>query len=179
MCDCTLENVQLKLKGEKSIIQTRRLTVQPIFLPSTSPIFMQSLKQKVMKVKRNHFYPLSEAHPIFGSASWLTRCRWMNSWPRCVRDLMPPFLGHGITQLSRKSMFLFWLCHWFTGWKLEIIWFLHTLCWNHASRSQHDCQKTQSHSPPALRHSFPILHCCLNKPQGKIEVRQHLLLGYF
>lgn len=63
MCGCILENAQLKSKRErKGIIQTKRLTVQPIFLPSTSPIFMQSLKQKVMKVKRNDVYPLIAKH---------------------------------------------------------------------------------------------------------------------
>lgn len=30
---------------------------------------------------------------------------WVSSWPRCVRDFVPPFLGHGIPQSSRKPMF--------------------------------------------------------------------------
>lgn len=72
MCGCILENTQLKQKRErKSIIQTKRLTVQPIFLPSTSPIFMQSLKQKVMTVKKNDIYPLIVKHTSENRHIWL------------------------------------------------------------------------------------------------------------
>lgn len=39
--------------------------MQPIFLPSTSPIFMQSLKQKVIKVKRNGSFISRDKHWIF------------------------------------------------------------------------------------------------------------------
>lgn len=152
MCGCILENTQLKQKRErKSIIQTKRLTVQPIFLPSTSPIFMQSLKQKVMTVKKNDIYPLIVKHTSENRHIWLgertetiqPKGVWVNSWPRWVRDFMTPFLGHRIPQSSRKSMFFFWLCRRLARCLLEIICFPHTLCSNHASRSQHGCQKRQ------------------------------------
>ena len=113
MCGCILENAQLKSRRERKSIQTKRLTVQPIFLPSTSPIFMQSLKQKVMKFKRNDIYPLTVKHTSENRRIWLGKLIemmqpkgiWVNSRPRCVKDFTSPFLGHRTSQSSRKSMF--------------------------------------------------------------------------
>ena len=71
------------------------------------------------------------------------------------------------TSIVKKVNAFFWLCHWFARWLLEIIWFLHTLCSNHASKASPTARRGSSASLLLSgTHSQPCIAVCTNLRKG-------------